>query len=1597
MTIDDTDYSINTEFQENAIQLAEAINLDEVESVRLLLDAQDDSEVLGKSMTISAIILYHQRRSWLLECLRLLLATSLDIDLDENIRITVREIVDLILETKDGPARNGSLFLRKCLDAMPEIEKWLQALGEKIQGTLALGETPSPELDEITRFQRDALSRQHESLGAIINHLVRAGYSSVEDFFKLLDRMPKVERWSLGALHYIPIITAFTSEYGSPDGNGSLRDARMLDRKVMEGRSHSPWPLRDLQAAFVTWWLAEYSGWYGEQPTGSPVQGVDFEAEAVSRSESFFQALKDGALQCTLSICSQITPYEWYDPSRAGLIQFLLRDSQLLPRDLGSTTKYFQILIMEQFENFVDAFITNMPDTLRRFKAEEDSQRKIFLGSRQTDGVSSQDLHLERFLLIIAFAFDNRIEAAQSFWSDTEGNLYGFLQWASKRQSTPTVGAFCEMLGSISIGEDCATSAHEFLLEEGSVATAKIRRSTSLSWAQIFSELTIYVSKIRDQFQAPRAANAYSTPSSADDIDEPESPLMLQNYLRLTAHLCTESALVRSWMLSQQDFNVLEILFHLCNGAVPSRLQACALGIVRALLTSRTVELGATVWTVFDQWVSGGYSFQNVSRLNKSSVPSTKAENATFAAIASDFEYMNEFCCLLQQLVQPAQQSSGLDDRLPFPESLGSNYRMPGIEPYVDFVLGKCFASIKVQTEPHLQQRILSWNILSFVCISLATFNEDLVVLGNKSTTSVDEAMNTSSLLTYVRLHPFSRVMEWMFNERVLTSLFACSHQPIEEVAAASPDSPLILSLVRAIESMNLIIDLQSTYLDLVRPAIATTSSNHSRSVLSASLTSFEDSVATHLDLIVDLGLYAGIGNQELTISSLRLLEKLSASKKLNLNPLPDAAQAKTPNRLIGALQQHDDLDRVARSLSLSLEFDIRELEEGSESSAWSIKSIVLDFLIRSLSASPEKPSLAHALLGFSCTGTTVMIQPDGLFAKGMSLFHAVAHLVEGYPDGDDTGVQSWAVRLRQKATDVLNLLWDSQLTVLITLNELRSRDFLTTLFVNQRPIDNVTSWDGRSVKDTDFMFTESADALQQALSFRCSVLQYAAVECRVLAIEGIPSLKMRAISTFLGSTSFSDGDQIKNASVFDLLDFFDLEPSNSLPMPELHYFVHLDFAVAIQETPNMFGVFYDIKLIDELIKLRYNELAKAKRLEDSGDASRAESEASQILRHFLSENSRRQLRFARYQTLVAWADLLCLVINTCDLDHTARLALVLQTFQLIVSKFEYLVSTNEPEALIVARLIQALLCSVEFGSSTLDRSMSDGVANDRFFQVFRTSLRATGSPGLSIQLRESLYNICYRYLAGIRNEAGPIRLRQALQALRHAGDRVIDVICDDAFAAPASCRVSALTLLDSLAMLAVGDGSEYIIEAIMRTNFLQILVESIEDIPTELRATSSRDIPALLSIYEWKFSLLLTVSQNKAGATLLMNAGLFKAVRGSGLFSVDPDIGIEIDNPEALSKYYKLLLAITKIIASVALSRGSQNQQIKFMTRSFLSDNRPLLVAVFKRDAKIGGVSFDDAGLSIEELVELFVLLIAMTDFLEVTNLSLPDACLFN
>ncbi|KAI4143920.1 MAG: hypothetical protein LQ341_002780, partial [Variospora aurantia] len=78
--IDESEYSVNQDFQESSIQLADALDLDELESAKLVLSAQNDAELLGRSTIVSAVIAFHEKRQFLLESLRMLVRNAQDPD-----------------------------------------------------------------------------------------------------------------------------------------------------------------------------------------------------------------------------------------------------------------------------------------------------------------------------------------------------------------------------------------------------------------------------------------------------------------------------------------------------------------------------------------------------------------------------------------------------------------------------------------------------------------------------------------------------------------------------------------------------------------------------------------------------------------------------------------------------------------------------------------------------------------------------------------------------------------------------------------------------------------------------------------------------------------------------------------------------------------------------------------------------------------------------------------------------------------------------------------------------------------------------------------------------------------------------------------------------------------------------------------------------------------------------------------------------------------------------------------------------------------------------------------------------------------------------
>jgi nuclear pore complex protein Nup205 len=377
--------------------------------------------------------------------------------------------------------------------------------------------------------------------------------------------------------------------------------------------------------------------------------------------------------------------------------------------------------------------------------------------------------------------------------------------------------------------------------------------------------------------------------------------------------------------------------------------------------------------------------------------------------------------------------------------------------------------------------------------------------------------------------------------------------------------------------------------------------------------------------------------------------------------------------------------------------------------------------------------------------------------------------------------------------------------------------------------------------------------------------------------------------------------------------------------------------------------------------------------------------DAGTIMEVFADWNRRTLLLRYHRNILQSWVQVLMVAVHSCDFDNGTRASFILQTIQAILPKLEQSYNADIFTALQLASLAESLVQKIDFESTAFDNT--GDFANDRLSLLFRAALVGVYSPVSTPQLREYCYQISFRYIYGTLNKAATSSLlgRLTLNTIKNCGSHLIETICDDAYSGEGTCKVSALLLLNVIVAAATRQQSKYVLETFVALNFVGVLVDNLKHIPDELRAASAPKVSALLSYYDASLALLLRICQSRLGAAYVLNAGLFQAIRDSHIFSVDPDIGLEFDHPNALKKYYELMLSILRVINAAVIARGRQNDQTVFLAREFLKENRHSMVTIFKRSVNAGAGQHEEAQQDLADLVDCWTVLVDVTGFLKV------------
>jgi len=1446
-------------FQQEATQLSDDFDIDEIAAAKLLLRGDQKREELDRSALLSAKFLYHTRRKNILQSIRLILTYVADNSIDsDDTRQLLTTAMEKLLEKS-----SGSSFANKCISAMVAVRQAVQQLRDKEKHAHTLGMAPDPGVKEDLDLQLRFLRNQHEMLSVIIYLLTKLGRTGASDLRRLLDIMRTLDRYDIFTVHHILPLFASITHMCATESPLSFEETISLHKEIAKSYNETHWQLRYCQAGMYLWWLSEFNGLCNDPPPGHAPSRVSLQYYRDIHNPARM-ALRDGGLELVMGLAADIAQEQCLNSSKEDLHRFL--QTRVPPlEDVAILLPDFKAALTSQFEMFIDSLIANLADFLQTIKTAEEEDDIM----RQR----TYDYELERFFLIVHYTFDGRPEMGMAFWGDPDGNLFGFLRWAAKNQTPFMVATFCYMLASISYGTECATAAHKFLLDEANMrAINRNRRGESLNWTFIFKHVRVYLTELgkRQKVQVPNPAYRMPPPPVESTEPDPHLSMELDGMLRLTGQIVANCAEARQWLRGSTPYNIVHSLFELLNLQASTQLWDSIFATITALLTDKDEAFRDEVWKRLDDWALGSPTLPSGLQLSSSTAvttPFAQGESENLDLIIRAVHPAEAFTRLLAKLVEPYGSAAELRDAVPFPENLGSNNRRSGMAPYVDFILRTIFnnttvqnlpreAAInydKVETIPEKLVRVqyrrfrpaLQLSCLQFMYDCLASFNDDLLDLAHKNL-MIDSGLRASSLLTYTKLHPFGRVMEHILTEKCLNVLFEILQLGVEDLyGSVEPSNAVVDTIWYTIRILDLAIQMQPTYHRIVRPFVKQDEGARRANILGNSFEKLEKAVHYRLDTIVNLGLYVGASQHQIVLDSIRLLEKLTISPEFMTSPEAAYGRHTPVNRALGAVEQSVESKRILFNFIQQWNFPD---EDQPENWGFPLKMSILRFLNNALTAQPNTFSLAHLALGFGHDrgGAIELSMEPGGVGSGVSLLHQILYAaIEAKEYGNEGGTLTYIpayCELKRACFSVLQRLWNAPSTSGDVLYILRMNKFFLQGFLSEVAITPATLWgvhpNSFAIEPTQEFFEHGACAFADFLERRTALLNYTTLEIRQLSLQGASTMVQRYLSTLLGTTLL-DNQKVSNVHILDLLDFLEITFPERTKEPRVRWLRDVNLSIFEEDDASGALVFHVSKVV-EFLQIKKNEKMRAAGITvESGQHQKVDGEIESIRIHLECENLLRRCRNMRIRCLRAWSILVTMMLEDCEMGRMSKTGFILQALQTVLPKLEIFSVDDSEAAEVLSELAYSLISHLSFDAATFGAGRGSDIASDRLYHLARVSLRAIQSPSATAKLREDFYNVVLHYLNGMAavSRQFPGSRRHNIQTIKASGDKLLEVVCQDAYSGEGKCKTASLLLLEALTAVAAEEGSSFILETLVRKNFLVVLVDSLKTITQDMES----------------------------------------------------------------------------------------------------------------------------------------------------------------
>jgi nuclear pore complex protein Nup205 len=903
----------------------------------------------------------------------------------------------------------------------------------------------------------------------------------------------------------------------------------------------------------------------------------------------------------------------------------------------------------------------------------------------------------------------------------TTNKLPQFLQWAAWSTQARDIGmttALYDMLAGIAHGQQCSELAYNFLARGGSevlpgsapasTSSAYSERST-VSWIAIFDLLESWTSSAAARPlpapQQPSASVMFTShldqaPSASQRQPAfelgPSHVVLAQSFLRLLSTVVRCSVTVRLAITGNSRFRAIPTLVSLIPLGIPLEMKGALFETLSSFCEPGAgapgIEICKAEWTLMERLevinvraTRGGFT-----------APHTQGKGVELELEEVETAYKFypatiPFLKLLSTLIH-SQKRIPLKSRLTeaepintIPESLGLPYRLPGIGPFVSFVLDTVFAKIPMREYLRQSDR---WQIndlcLTFVERCLASYDlENLVSLVENRQLAPD------SMVPFL-VHPGYDIMKRLLTSSPFQdSILSYIVEGVEGFDRQFADEePFFHStIVRVLRIVLRVLEIQDSFLDILIPASAEfdcvdiIGTVHPRSYF----TRFDYALSLGRQFVPALISYVAHPKYaELVLLSVKITAKLSSSQAFP-NLLTFVERSSESDRILSGFRQLMDVE--------SLE-DVDDAVAAADNSTGAgapgvggphvrldqaIRLAALDLFIQDTHSSRPYPNIGHFLL-FGGYGRDFRIQNPHALGSRQTCIHVILDLLnEGiprrvkgeskllHPASEVDALFITLPALAERCYKVVYQLCTHPKTFEFVMRYLRTQEDFFARHIAvipakapetlQEPFIEVLYADSIRV-------TTTVSALSSFLRLRSWIIDLVALDLHVLTNKGHHKSVGELLEIFFGDVSgnsrHSDGMedhalhglQKLGQSHLQIIEFlqslnFDWFDSLTVTPIDLDLLKGIDLQSCIREDETGCEIVDRVALLS-LLNSTKRSLHSRGRIVTQAHAEQLRAEINYVLESCAVENHRRAVQHSVTNSFEAWRRLLDIILTKC-------------------------------------------------------------------------------------------------------------------------------------------------------------------------------------------------------------------------------------------------------------------------------------------------------------------------------------------------------------